>query len=618
MGMFVLIIPSLISIFALISLIRLYLWRTGAKVVNPFEVDTSVPRRPYIHDQKKRDNVIKQGFSRDKVPAQLDAILIGSGIGSLTAAAVLARAGKKVLVLEQHDQAGGCCHTFVDKNYEFDVGIHYIGEMGRQTLNKTLLDQISEGQIEWAPLEEDYDVVKIGYGEDGRSYPVRAGNEAWKEQLKKQFPDEIEAIDKYVQMMKTTKASVIIHFALKLAPLWVVRLALITGVLRLLTNLFKPEYTKRSLDLIEGLTSNKDLQTVFMYSWGDYGTQPSKSPFMMQALLNRHFTKFGSHYPVGGASEIAFNIIPIIEKVGGKVLVRANVSEIIVERGKACGVKVGKAGKECIEIRAPVVISSAGLYNTFQKLLPRPIASRSYFYEICNNLKPGNAGLNVFLGLNKNAEELGLPRQSFWAFTNNDINREVDKYFAMSAEDVMDSEIPLLFISFPSSKDPEWKNHPGRENKATCAIVTLGNWNWFKEWVDKPVKKRGDGYEEVKQSIGHQMIEQTCKLFPQLRDCIDFTDIGSPVTNTHYIAQPYGEIYGLDHSLERFEPLMVSKLRPKTDIPGLFLTGQDIMTCGFTGALYGGLLSAQMVLGRNVMSDLIKLNKKLRAKEKKL
>ena len=74
--------------------------------------------------------------------------------------------------------------------YEWDVGIHYIGEMGTQTLNKTLLDQISNGQIEWAPLEQDYDIVQIGYDEDSRTYPVTTGMEPWRNMLKKQFPDE--------------------------------------------------------------------------------------------------------------------------------------------------------------------------------------------------------------------------------------------------------------------------------------------------------------------------------------------------------------------------------------------------------------------------------------------
>ena len=62
------------------------------------------------------------GFSVDRVPENLDVIVIGSGIGGLTVAATLAKAGRKVLLLEQHDQAGGCCHTFVEKGFEFDVG----------------------------------------------------------------------------------------------------------------------------------------------------------------------------------------------------------------------------------------------------------------------------------------------------------------------------------------------------------------------------------------------------------------------------------------------------------------------------------------------------------------
>ncbi len=59
-------------------------------------------------------------------------------------------------------QAGGCCHTFIDKGYEFDVGIHYIGEMSKDKINRTLVDQITEGQVEWEKLDEEFDVVSIG------------------------------------------------------------------------------------------------------------------------------------------------------------------------------------------------------------------------------------------------------------------------------------------------------------------------------------------------------------------------------------------------------------------------------------------------------------------------
>lgn len=66
------------------------------------------------------------GFKQNKVPDNLDAIVIGSGAGGLTAAILLAKAGKRVVVVEQHDQAGGCCHTFEEKGFEFDTGLHLL------------------------------------------------------------------------------------------------------------------------------------------------------------------------------------------------------------------------------------------------------------------------------------------------------------------------------------------------------------------------------------------------------------------------------------------------------------------------------------------------------------
>lgn len=244
-------------------------------------------------------------------------------------------------------------------------------------------------------------------------------------------------------------------------------------------------------------------------------------------------------------------------------------------------------------------------------MLPKQIADKSYFTKIASELKPGTACMNVFLGLNASNEELELKMQNTWAFGTNADAMGIDKYSNLSGAEAMEKEVPLLFISFPSAKDPNWKLHPGRENKATCAIVTLANWEWFKKFETTSLRKRGDEYEELKNAIGHQMIEQATQLFPQIKNNIDYIEIGSPVTNKHYISQPHGEIYGLDHTKERFEPWLSAQLRPRTDIPGLYLTGQDIMTCGFTGALFGGLIAAGQVLGRNVMGDVEGIHKRL-------
>ena len=96
-----------IVILAVVGLMQIKSWLSKSNVPNPFEKDCRKTRKPYIHDQKERDKVLKQGFATSKLPENVDAIGVGSGIGGLTTAAILAKAGRKVLVLEQHDQAGG-------------------------------------------------------------------------------------------------------------------------------------------------------------------------------------------------------------------------------------------------------------------------------------------------------------------------------------------------------------------------------------------------------------------------------------------------------------------------------------------------------------------------------
>lgn len=589
--------------------------RNKQKNPNPFAEDSRKPRKPYVHDQKKRDEVIKQGFNIEKVPKDLDAIVIGSGIGGLTTAVVMAKAGKRVLVVEQHDQAGGCCHTFIDKGYEFDVGIHYIGEMSTDKVNRTLVDQITDGQVQWDKLDEEFDIVSIGSGNERRTYPVVVGEDKWKRMLKERFPAETKAIDEYFELMNQTTSFDVVAGLLKLLPLKLSRLVVRLGLVHLVSKLWRGRFTQTTYEIVKSLTDNEDLRTIFCYSWGDIGTPPHRQHFLLQALVHKHFLDTGGYYPVGGASEIAYNMIPIIERAGGKVLVRANVVRILYEGGKVTGVRV-KKGTEQHEIHAPVVISNAGVYNTFQSLLPIEAAKKSYFTKMIKDMKPGLGSISIFVGLNASNEQLKIDKkQNIWCFNTNKSVFEAEKHTNLTSEEVMASEAPFLFVSFPSAKDPEWKKHPGRSNKSTCAIITLAKWEWFQKWENRPLKKRGDDYEAFKNTIGHNMIEQVCKLFPQIRRYIDYVEIGTPVTNKHYLAQPHGEIYGLDHNYERFTPLNLARLRPQTDIDGLFLTGQDAFSCGFTGALFGGLLCAGTVLGRNAMGDVEELHARLIKKQ---
>ena len=589
---------------------------------NPFAEDTRVPRKPYETNHRKRDMIIKNSFTIPKVQEQtFDAIVVGSGIGGLTVAAILSKVGKRVLVLEQHDQAGGCCHTFVDKKYEFDVGIHYIGEIDHGRYNRVLVDQLTDGQLEWAPLMNPYDRVTIGLGDKMREYPIYHDLARFAHELKQIFPfEEHTAIDEYVKLVKEyANSPKTITGVLKFMPIPLVKFLFKIGCFKNELNTFK----ETTASVITKLTKNKDLQTVFSYCWGDYGTEPAVSGFKTHAGLISHFGGTGGWYPVGGASEIALNIIPVIESSGGMVLVNAKVERIVTfDSGKVRGVQVARKNLPYL-IECPVVVSAAGVMNTCNSLMdPLALKNSSYFSKLHQeeSVKPGIGCMNVFLGLNMSGKELNLLPQNTWAFIDENaaMGGTACEYFTQdNAMDAADKNVPLLFISFPSTKDPNWYNDPDRCNKSTVAIVTLANWEWFESWDDQPVKRRGDEYERAKKVIGQKMIEQTCMLFPQIEDCIDYVDIGTPVTNNHYISSTKGEIYGLDHNIDRFSPETGASLRPETDISGLFMTGQDVLMCGFTGALMGGVLTSCTMLKRDIFTDIWKLRKKSYTDSKK-
>ncbi|XP_068202476.1 all-trans-retinol 13,14-reductase-like [Palaemon carinicauda] len=581
---------------------------------NPFEKQCTAEIRPKVMDQKQRDQVLKQGFSKDKVPDVVDAIVIGSGIGGLSTAALLSKAGKKVLVLEQHDQAGGCCHTFIDKGYEFDVGIHYIGELNYQSVTKTFLDHITNRQLEWAPLAEDFDeVIFAEKDKDLRRYPVYSGKGKWAESLKKHFPEEAANIDKFFNIMKDVRKGSRTAILVKFIPLWCAKILEVTGLINLITNYYKWNSVLVS-DVLADITENQELRDILCYNFGDFGTPPSKAGLPMQALLHTHF-EAGASYPVGGASEIAFHIIPVIEESGGKVLVRAEVEHILLDsEGKACGVQV-KKGSTSLTINAPLVISDAGVYNTYKKLLPIDVASSSNIWPVLKKCEPGPGCMSVFVGLDCSAEDLDIcHKKNVWAFTKNNFDKLALDYLSMKREEAENVDIPLVFISFPSTKDPEWdKKYPG---KTTMALVTFTPYEWFSEWENERVMKRGDEYESIKNIFGYKAIDIATRLFPSIKDHIDYVAIGTPISNKHYIATAKGEIYGLDHTSERFSLWNNALLRPKTDIPGLFLTGQDVCSCGFSGALWGGFLCAGAVLQRNIMNDLAVMHKIIKMESK--
>ncbi|CAG5133384.1 unnamed protein product [Candidula unifasciata] len=579
----------------------------GQKGRNPLQYDHRRAPKPIVHDTKLRDIVLKERFKPTKVPDNLDVIIIGSGAGGLSAGVLLTFAGLKVLVLEQHDQAGGCCHTFVEKGFEFDTGIHYVGDVQEGSIARVLLDQLTCGQLRWANMDDAYDTVAVGTPGEVKLFPMKTGAAAYYQNLRRMFPQEQEVLQAYEKLMKDANKSFFGFIALKVIPASIARFLINSSLYRLVFKCYRKGYASRSLQqVLDELTGNKKLKLVLSYICGDYGVLPKDAPFLLHAILVEHYIH-GGFYPVNGASEIPFYMTQVIQQGGGKVLVQAPVTEILCDStGRAVGVRVGR---QEVEVRAKHIISDAGVTNTFKKLLPENVARKSCIYPLIGDVGPSYSFLSAFIGLDGSTSDLKLSAGNMFVYSGKDINQSVSDYLNVKAEDVDHTDIPFSLISFSSAKDPEYDvKFPG---KSAAVVLTYANWEWFKEWKDEKVRHRGDRYEGIKDALGRQMWQQCVDLFPQLEGRMVHMEVGTPVTNRHYLACPYGEMYGLGQRMARFSPDVACKLRADTDIKGLYLTGQDTLTCGFVPSVLSAVLCVSKILHRNVYSDLVKLQTSL-------
>jgi all-trans-retinol 13,14-reductase len=513
-----------------------------------------------------------------------DAIIIGSGVGSLCTAAMLSKEGKKVLVLERHYVIGGYSHVFKRSGYEWDVGIHYIGEVGREdSMMQKLFNYITDGTLEWADMGDVYDRIVIGK----KKYDLVKGVENFKTNLIQDFPEEEKAINNYVNLVfKVVKTSSLFFMEKAIHP-W---LGAIFG--KLLRRSYLKYSIKTTLEVLQSLTKNEKLIKVLTGQYGDYGLPPSQSSFAMHATLVRHYFS-GGYFPIGGSSRIAESIIPIINKAGGLLLVKAEVDEIIVKNGKAVGVKMSD-GKQLF---SKIIVSGAGIINTYKKLMPKTIASELDLDEQLKKMNPSAAHISLYIGLNGTPEELNLPKPNYWVYPEHLTHDEaIDNY----VNDVQ-QEFPVVYISFPSAKDPDWTNrYPG---KSTIDIITLMPYSVFAKWDDSKWKNREDEYEQLKEQFSKRLLEVLFSLEPHLRDKIDCYELSTPLTTKHFVNYDKGEIYGIDHSPSRFD---LKFLKPRTPIKNFYLTGQDIATAGIGGALVSGLLTSSAIMNKSLFKKVMK------------
>jgi all-trans-retinol 13,14-reductase len=509
-------------------------------------------------------------WSKEIPDGPWDYVVIGSGMGGMTTAALLAKLGKRVLVLEQHYVPGGFTHMFKRPGFKWDVGVHAVGEVSEHSLTGRLLRDLTDGRLEWASLGSVYDELHFpeGFRIDFPDDPAQ-----FRENLLDAFPDEREAIDGYLHLVRSVSKSMKAYYLARMAPeTW----GRITD--RIIGRKAHDFLTLRTLDVVRGLTTDPRLQSIFCAQWGYYGSTPSHSSFAIQALVVKHFAH-GGFYPRGGAGEIAQTLLTTVAEAGGWTAIRADVEEIMVKDGAAVGVRLA-GGRE---IRAPRVVSAAGVASTVTRLLGAPWRDDAWARSVAE-LPPAPAHVCLYLGFEGDIREAGATAANKWFYETWDT--EADAWPVRPELDDL-GRAPVLYCSFPSLKDPD--HDPGPKVRHTGEVVTFVPYDVFAPWKDERWRKRGPDYAAFKERLEAALLAQFLEHMPGLESKIVFRELSTPISTEHFVRPMQGSIYGIEPTPERFENRW---LRPRSPVRNLFFSGSEVATVGVIGAMMGGVLAA--------------------------
>lgn len=512
--------------------------------------------------------------------ADYDVIVIGSGAGGLTAAAALAQAGKKVLVLEQHDRPGGWTHSFTLNGYRFSPGVHYIGDLHEGGRLRSIYEGLGVSQdLTFCELNPDgYDHIVIG--EKKIDFPK--GKENLIERLKSHFPHEATGIDSYfadvINMMESISRIGNLSHPFK-------------AVLSMPT-IFK--WMRASgMDLINAHISDPILRGVLAGQSGDHGLPPSQVSAFMHAGITHHYLD-GGYYPLGGAFTLPRAFVRALKRAGGEIRLQCRVKRIMLEGKKVIGVELDSGE----EIRAGVVISNADPEITFGRLIEKDRLSPRLTRKV-DSAKYSTSCLSLFFATDMDLRrDAGLDSGNMWFYDHAD----VDKIYSDGLTDaVLSDETPSgMFLTATTLKDPS-KMHSGHH---TCESFAFVGYEAFEQWAHTKYGSRPTDYDGMKEDLAWRMVRGLEKHIPGLSKHIVYYSLGTPLTNEHYLNATRGSLYGIEKSPSQVGPWAFS---PRTEFEGLYLCGASTLSHGVAGVTASGIDAAKAVLHCRTR-DLLKQN----------
>lgn len=502
-----------------------------------------------------------------------DVVIIGSGLGGLVSAIILAKEGYTVCVLEKNQQFGGNLQTFVRDKTIFDTGVHYIGGLSQgQNLYRyfkylDILDDISLRKMD----EDGFD--RITFDNDPKEYRHAQGYENFIKTLLEEFPEEEKGINSYCDKMKET-CSFFPLYGLKLGKPYYENTAL---------------FEEKAKDFIESITENEKLRAVLGGSNLLYAGEGERTPFYMHALSVNSYIE-SSYRCLNGGSQITKALLARFRENGGKAYKRHEVTKFETENGLVTAVKTAN-GKT---IKGDIFISNVDPKMTLD-MIGREHFRKSYTSRI-EKIESTVAAFSLYLVLKPDCFK--YLNYNYYHFKDYRSIWDVHNYTQESWP-----EAYMLSMGIKKGREEYGDN---------ITVMTYMHFDEVAPWADTfntaaEKNDRGETYEEFKAHKSEKIIEELEKKFPDIRDCIKAVYASTPLSYRDYIGCNKGSMYGYvkdaDNPLKSF-------VSPRTKIKNLYFTGQSLNMHGILGVTISGVVTCSQILGGEYL-----LNKILEANQ---